>query len=84
MSTPISRSSGELSTNGTVTASAGVVTYVQAIGGTVSLYNGSTSGDLLITVTSSASQSLSSPVQFGSTDGLYITFSAGTGVVHYA
>ena len=83
MSTPIAKSSGSLSTNGTVTAGAGVVTYAQAIGGDMSLYNGSTSGTLLLTVTSSNSIPLTVPVQFSSTDGLYATFSAGTGVVHH-
>lgn len=83
MSTPIVRTSGSLSTNGTVTAGQGVVTFAQAIGGTMSLYDGSTAGNLLLTVTSSYSIPLSRPVQFSSTAGLYATFTAGTGVVHH-
>jgi hypothetical protein len=83
MSTPISKTSGSLSTNGTVTSGAGVVTYAQAIGGTMSLYDGSTSGNLLLTVTSSGYVPLPIPVQFSSTAGLYATFSAGSGVVHH-
>ena len=83
MSIPLSRSSGSLSTNGTVTSGKGLVTFAQAIGGDMSLYNGSTSGTLLLTVTSSNAISLPIPVEFSSTDGLYATFSAGTGVVHH-
>lgn len=83
MSTPIARTSGSLSTNGTVTSAPGFVTFAQAIGGNISLYDGSTSGNLLLTVSSSNGTALPIPVQFSSTDGLYVTLSAGTGVVHH-
>jgi hypothetical protein len=83
MAYQLSRSSGSLSTNGTVVAKSGVLTFAQAIGGTASLYNGSTSGTLLATVTSSGYLPLGYAVEFPSTSGLYITLSAGTAVVHY-
>jgi hypothetical protein len=78
----ICKSSGSLSTNGSVSPDAGALCSAQAIGGTVSLYNGSTSGALLATVTSSGFHNYSNPVTYGSS-GLYITLSAGTGVVTY-
>jgi len=81
MSSPIGYSLGALTTNGTIAPDSGLVTYVQAIGGTAILYNGSTSGKQLATVTSSGYASFNSPVQYGSS-GLYITISAGSAVVH--
>ena len=81
MSSPKSISSGSLTTNGIVVAGSGVVTHVEAVGGTAILYNGSTSGDLISTVTSSGYRTFTSPVTFGSS-GLYITISAGAAVVH--
>lgn len=81
MSSPIGYSLGALTTNGSIASGAGLVTYAQAIGGTAVLYNGSTSGNQLATVTSSGYVSFNSPVQYGSS-GLYITISAGTAIVH--
>ena len=81
MSSPKSLSSGSLTTNGTVATGSGVVTYVEAVGGTAILYNGSTLGDVLATVTSSGYREFTVPVTFGSS-GLYITISAGSATVH--
>jgi len=81
MSSPKSISSGSLTTNGTVVAGSGVVTYAEAVGGTAILYNGSTSGNLIATITSSSYRVFNSPVTFGSS-GLHITISAGAAVVH--
>lgn len=83
MSTPRSHSLGSISSTGSsiVSSGVGLITYVQAIGGTAILYDGSTSGTQLATVTSSGYVSFNAPVQFGSS-GLYMTLSAGTAVVH--
>lgn len=74
--------SGSLSTNGTVKSGGGALCYAEAVGGDAVLYEGSTSGARLATVTSSGQQSFVHPVAFGST-GLYITISAGSATVHY-
>jgi len=81
MSSPQGYSSGSLSTNGVVKSDNGVVTYAEAVGGTAILYEGSTSGKVLATISSSNHVAFTSPVTFGST-GLYITISAGTATVH--
>lgn len=84
MSTPIAATSASLSsTAGTISANGGVVTYAEATGGLLSLYDGSTSGNLLLTCISSGRVPLTVPVRFSSTAGLYYTLSAGTAVVHY-
>ena len=84
MSTPIAKSSGALSTNGTVVSGAGLLTYAQATGGTLTIYDGSTSGKRLATVSSSFYVPFGFPVQYNTS--LYVTVSttAMTGIVHYA
>jgi len=81
MSSPVGNSLGALTTNGTIATGKGMVTYAQAMGGTAILYNGSTSGTQLATITSSGYVDFHAPVQYGSS-GLYITISAGSAVVH--
>ena len=86
MSTPIARSSGALSTNGTVKAGAGVLTFAQSLGGTMKLYDGSTAGTLLVSASTGIPPHINPPVQFSSTAGLYVAFStaASSGIVHTA
>lgn len=81
---PICKSSGSLSTDGMIgsTSGAGLLCGAQAIGGTASLYNGSTSGTLLATVTSSGYHNFTNPITYGSS-GLHVQISAGTAVIHY-
>ncbi|MGD9382244.1 MAG: hypothetical protein PVI03_07355 [Candidatus Thorarchaeota archaeon] len=81
MSSPQGFSSGALTTNGVVKSSNGLLTYAEAVGGTATLYEGSTSGKLLATITSSNHVAFTAPVAFSST-GLYITISAGSATVH--
>jgi len=83
MSSPIAYSSGSLTTDGVIKSGQGVVSYAEAVGGILTLYEGSTSGKLLATIPSSGNISFNTPMQFGST-GLYATISAGAGVVHTA
>lgn len=78
--TPV-KTSGSLSTNGTVISDPGKLHYAEAVGGILICYDGSTSGDVLCTIPSSGAQNFSSPVSFGSS-GLYVTISAGTASVH--
>jgi hypothetical protein len=80
----ISRSSGSLSTDGMIgsTSGSGLLCGAQAIGGTVDLYNGSTLGTLLATITSSGYHNFANPISYGSS-GLHVQISAGTAVVHY-
>ena len=82
MSNPVVRSSGALSTNGVVAPETGLLTYAQAVGGTLTLYDGlSTGGDLIATVVSSASEHFAVPYKYS--QGLYATISAGSAhVVH--
>ena len=80
MSAPIARSSGSLSTNGTAVAGTGLLTYAEAVGGTLVCYEGSTSGEVLATIPSSGRQTFTTPVQFSG--GLWVTISAGTATIH--
>jgi hypothetical protein len=64
------------------TTAAGLLTYAQAVGGTLTLYDGSTSGRQLCSL-STAQQNFSTPVQFGSS-GIYAVMTAGSGVIHTA
>lgn len=85
MSTPISRTSGSLSTNGTIVSGPGMLTFAShetAAQNTMYLYDGSTSGNLLLTIPSSQPVNLNTPVQY--TNGLYVTLSTGSGIVHYS
>ena len=87
MSSPNCKSSGLISTDGTVYASAGLLHYAEidtAGPGSLDCYEGSSGGVLLCTVHSSNTDghiNFTTPVSFGST-GLYVVLSTGTGVVH--
>ena len=77
-------SSGSLTTDGAIgsTNNGGLLYGATAIGGVVTLYNGSTSGALLASVTSGY-QEYSNPITFGSS-GLHIQISAGSAVIHFS
>lgn len=83
MSKPFAITTGQLSTNGVVKTGQGTLTYAEAVGGNISLYDGtSTGGDLISTITSSNYRDFSTPIKFN--DGLYITLTAGSASVHIA
>ena len=75
---------GALTTDGVVRTGMGKLTYAEAGGGAVSLYDGlSTSGTALIaTLPSSTYRDFRTPVKFN--DGLYITIASSVAVVHTA
>ncbi len=76
-----SYSSGALTTNGSVKTQQGILTYAEAGAGAVSLYDGtSTGGVLLSTIPSSSYRSFNTPLKFK--EALFITVASGTAVVH--
>ena len=83
MTTPFVRTSGSLSTNGVVANGSGLLTHAEAVGGTLTLYEGNSTGStalLVATITSSASRDWGHPLKYNG--GLYATISAGAGVIH--
>jgi len=81
MSSPNSRSTGSLSTDGNPYTTAGLLHYAQASGGVLTVYDGSTSGNLLCTVGDGARTMFTTPVAFGSS-GVHVQISAGSAVIH--
>lgn len=84
MSSPISFTSGSLSTNGTVKSGQGLLMHAEIDAGNAVFYDGSTSGNRLTAVSSDNRTSLPTPVKFSS--GLYVTVSstASFAVAHYS
>ena len=83
MSNPVVRTSGSLSTDGVVAPENGLLTYAEAVGGTLVLYDSLTTGttnNQICTVTSSGRAHFAVPLKYN--DGLYATISAGSFVIH--
>jgi hypothetical protein len=85
MATPYVRTSGALSTDGVVANGTGLLTHAEAVGGTLTLYEGNSTGStaaLVATIVSSASRDWAIPLKYNG--GLYATISAGTAHVIHA
>jgi len=82
--------SGAKTTNGVVRTGMGKLTYFEASIGAVALYDGLTTGGLLIANITTGStlgvgdrhRAFTTPVKFN--DGLYVTIGSGNAVIHMA
>jgi len=79
----LSLTTGALTTNGIVRTGHGVLTYAEAGGGAVALYDGlSTTANLISRIAANTNINFNAPVQFNA--GLYITVASSDAVVHTA